>query len=71
MNELLDLRKRLGLSQSELGSILGVGQSAISQCERGGNYLSIKHAKRLIKLAAEKGVAVTLDELYRTEEDPA
>ncbi|SUD94251.1 Helix-turn-helix [Ralstonia mannitolilytica] len=70
MNGLIELRKRLRMSQAELGAGIGLGQSAISQCERGGCLLSPESAKRLIEFAKARGVTTSLDEIY-SDDGPA
>lgn len=67
MNGLIELRKRLRMSQAELGAGIGLGQSAISQCERGGCLLSPESAKRLIEFAKAHGITTSLDEIYSDE----
>lgn len=66
MNGLIQLRKRLGLSQSELGAALGVGQSAILQCERNVCFMSPELAMKLVSMARARGFSTSLDELYET-----
>jgi len=68
MNGLLELRKRLRLSQAQLAAGIGLGQSAISQCERGGCRLSPDSAMRLIEFAKRRGVVTSLDEIYMSGE---
>ncbi|WP_084545588.1 helix-turn-helix domain-containing protein [Cupriavidus malaysiensis] len=64
MNGLTELRKKLGLSQAKLGAAIGIGQSAISQCERGLCLMSIGQALRLVDFAKSRGVEATLDQIY-------
>src|ERR1051326_4032490 len=60
-------RKRLGLSQSELGRRIGVAQQQIQKYEDGGNALS---AARLSQIAVALGVPVP--SLFgRTDVDPS
>lgn len=50
-----DFRTRNGLSQSELGSLLGTTGSFISLVESGKNRLSADKVRRIEELASEKG----------------
>lgn len=58
------IRKRLKLSQADMGEALGVNQSAASQYERGELEFPIGRAVRLLDLAASKGLQLTLDQVY-------
>ncbi|MDC6133684.1 helix-turn-helix transcriptional regulator [Burkholderia gladioli] len=64
MNSLLQVRKRLSLTQRDLSVALGVGQSAISQYECGACDPSIEVSRKLIEVARNRGVSITLDEIY-------
>lgn len=59
------LRMLLNLRQDEWSRILDTTQSAISHTERGGVSASVPLAKRMQEEARQRGVAVTLDELYQ------
>jgi putative transcriptional regulator len=65
MNSLIDLRKRLSLSQAELGSAIEVNQSAISQYERGEIAMNPDVALRLIDFARSRGIEIAMETLYR------
>jgi DNA-binding XRE family transcriptional regulator len=71
MNGLITLRKRLALSQAELGAAIDVTQSTISQAERGDITLSVDVAKRAVLFARRKGIKTSLDELYMSETEAA
>lgn len=68
MNPIRRIRKAAGLSQAQLAATLKVSQSAISQYERGAIQPGIKQAKRLIALAADSGLSVSLDQVYEFPE---
>ena len=60
-------RSQTGMSQAELAGLLKVGQSAISTYEAGGMPDTII-AKRLVALARERRVRMSMDEIYSTLE---
>lgn len=68
MNPIRLVRKAAGLSQAQLAAKLKVSQSAISQYERGAIQPGIKQAKRLVALAADSGLSVSLDQVYEQPE---
>lgn len=47
---------------------LDVSQSAISQYERGAIQPGIKQAKRLVAIASQSGLSVSLDQVYEQAE---
>ena len=52
-------RERLGLSQDELASMVGVGTNSLSKVETGKNNFSFDHFLRLVRaLDAEPGVLI-------------
>ncbi|SQH12998.1 helix-turn-helix transcriptional regulator [Providencia heimbachae] len=63
-NNIKLIRKELGLSQSELASLLEVSQSNISHYERGSQRVPQDIASRVINLAGERGVPITFDDIY-------
>lgn len=71
MSNLQSIRKRLGVSQVELASALGVSQGAISHCECGRQEVMPEMARGLIRFAAERGVRVSFDDVYGTEKREA
>lgn len=70
MNPIRLVRKAAGLSQAQLAAKLKVSQSAVSQYERGAIQPGIKQAKRLVALAADSGLSVSLDQVYEQPEAP-
>ena len=58
-NYICELREKKGLSQSELGKILGVTNKAISKWENGGAYPSSE-----LMLPLAKALGVSIEELY-------
>jgi transcriptional regulator with XRE-family HTH domain len=68
MNSIRLVRKAVGLSQAQFAAKLEVSQSAISQYERGAIQPGIKQAKRLVALAADSGLSVSLDQVYEQPE---
>jgi transcriptional regulator with XRE-family HTH domain len=48
---MLTMRTRVGLTQAELGKILGVSRKAIGDWERGSSYPQAEHLKQFIALA--------------------
>ncbi|WP_376783786.1 helix-turn-helix transcriptional regulator [Achromobacter ruhlandii] len=70
MNPFRVVRKAAGLSQAQLAVMLDVSQSAVSQYERGAIQPCIKLAKRLVALAADSGLSVSLDQVYEQRGTP-
>jgi putative transcriptional regulator len=65
MSELRCIRDQLGLSQEELGVVLGgVTQGSISHYETGRRPFPPDLAVRLVGLAKGRGVAVSLERIY-------
>lgn len=64
MNPILELRKQLDVSQSELAAAIGVTQSAISQFEKDSATPSPDTVKKLIDFAKTRGVEVSFDSIY-------
>ncbi len=59
MLKVREIRKSLGISQSELAQKVNVNQTAVSQWERGIVTPSLDNAKRLADV-----LGCTIDELY-------
>jgi len=57
------LRNELGLSQSDMSTLLNMSQSAWSNCERGIRNLSVKKCYVLIKAAKIKGIEINIEYL--------
>lgn len=70
MNAILNIRKRLSVSQVGLSHELGVTQSLISQYENGMCHPSLRVARRLVDIAKSRGIDLTLDAIYSTCQDP-
>jgi putative transcriptional regulator len=64
MNPIRQLRKRLKVSQTELGKEIGVTQSAISQFENGSSIPSPDTVLKIIAFAKRRGVNVSFDSIY-------
>lgn len=66
------IRKRLGLTQTQAGEIIGVPhQSSVARIESGEYVLDAKQATLLVHYAREHGLALTLDMVYGLEYLPA
>lgn len=63
------IRERLGLTQAELGDVIGKSQGSVWLYEREVDPKTIppSAAKRLIAYAKSRRVKVTLDDLYAAE----
>lgn len=57
------IRKRLGLTQQQVGDIIGRTKSMVSQYE-GGLDLPVDAARKLIAEAALRGEVLTFDDFY-------
>ncbi|WP_408636922.1 helix-turn-helix transcriptional regulator [Paraburkholderia sp. RL17-368-BIF-A] len=68
MNSVSTIRKRLELSQHDLSVLLGVGQSAVSQYENDGCDPSVKVARKIVELAASRGIVITIAEVFAPSE---
>lgn len=53
MYKIKELREKKGLTQKELGRLVGVGQSVVAQYESGQRTPSLRIAERLAKQLAE------------------
>lgn len=58
------IRHRLGMTQTDLGTLFGVSKSMVSQYEAGSTDLPARMARELIHHAAAKGERVTFDDIY-------
>jgi transcriptional regulator with XRE-family HTH domain len=67
-NNIQKIRERLGLSQRDFADMIGVWQSAISHYENERNNVSPDVARRMIDVAAKRGIHITFDEIYATPE---
>lgn len=71
MNVFKEFRKRHSLSQAELGDLLNIGQSAISNYENSEREPEVHIAKQFVCIAKAKGDAYTLDDVYRADQTAA
>ena len=71
MNNVQTIRKRLGLSQSAFADAIGVTQGNVSHIESGDQEVMPYLARRIISMAAERGVSVTFDDIYSHPEETA
>lgn len=64
MNNLLSIRKRLGMSQTDFGEAIELSQGNVSHYECGRQSVPPDVARRIIKVAAERGHTVSFDDIY-------
>lgn len=64
MNTLKSIRQKLGTTQAELASALGVTQSQVSKYERDEQDIPPALARALIVYAKTKGHRVTFNDIY-------
>lgn len=67
MNNVQTIRKSLGLSQAAFAEAIGVSQGNVSHIEQGRQEVTPGLARRIIAAAADRGVDVTFDDIYRVE----
>lgn len=70
MNNILHIRKRLGLTQVAFGEAIGVSQGNVSHYELGRQEVPAEVARRVIAAADERGVSLTFDDIYRIGDAP-
>ncbi|KMV67168.1 XRE family transcriptional regulator [Tatumella sp. TA1] len=64
MNNLRNIRERLGMTQSELASAIGLKTAgAICHYENGRRDLSVAKCRKIIEALKEKGISVSFDDL--------
>ncbi|MBS0878639.1 MULTISPECIES: helix-turn-helix transcriptional regulator [unclassified Tatumella] len=64
MNNLRTIRKRLGMTQGELASAIGLKTAgAICHYEHGRRELSISMSRKILQVLNTKGASVSLDDL--------
>lgn len=63
MNRIRDIRKRLGLTQTQLAALLHCTQGNVAFYER-GQVMPPEVAKRLIRSAAARGVLLAFEDIY-------
>lgn len=64
MNNVLHIRKHLGMSQDEFGKAIGVSQGNVSHYELGKQEVSPEVARNIREFCCARGVGVTLDYIY-------
>ena len=64
MNNILAIRRRLGLQQSEFADSIGVTQSNVSHYENGRNDPSLDVGRKVVALAKQMGHCVTLEDVF-------
>ena len=64
MNDILSIRKRLGLQQVEFAEAIGVSQGNVSHYETERNDPSPDVGLRVVALAKSRGVLVTLEDVF-------
>ena len=69
MRKMQIIRSRLGMKQSELGDALGCSQMNVSYYERGQD-VPPKVARKLIEVAAARGLVITFDHIYGDADVP-
>ena len=65
MNNILQIRKRLGLSQVAFGKAIDVSQGNVSHYEQGRQEVPPEVARRVIAAAEALGHVVTFDDIYQ------
>ncbi|MBP9803291.1 MAG: helix-turn-helix transcriptional regulator [Candidatus Accumulibacter sp.] len=71
MNNILSIRKTLGLSQPAMGALVGVSGGNVSHYETGRQEVPASVARRIIEAAAERGHVLTFDDIYATPAEHA
>ena len=64
MNNIIHIRKLIGISQAELGAAIGVSQGNVSHYEQGRQEVPPDVARRLISAAKERGLVLTFNDVY-------
>ncbi len=63
-NRLPDIRKRLGLSQAQLATLLDMTQGNVAHIENGRQILTLDNAVSLIGVCRSKGIVIGLDDVF-------
>lgn len=67
MNNVLTIRRRLGLSQADFGAAIGVSQGNVSHYEQMRQEVPPHVARQIIEAAAKRGLSLTFDDIYGDE----
>lgn len=67
MNNVLTIRRRLGLSQADFGAAIGVSQGNVSHYEQMRQEVPPHVARQIIDTAAKRGLQLTFDDIYGDE----
>ena len=68
MNQLLNLRKKAKMTQSQFSALLEVSKQAVCNYEKGIRQPNIRCVTRMIKHLNEKGIECSLSDIYPPEE---
>lgn len=71
MNNIVQIRRQFGLSQKDFGEAIGVTQGNVSHYEHGRQEMPPAVARRVIEVAAARGIALTFDDIYGTHQHEA
>lgn len=63
-NRLLDIRKRLGMTQEQLADELGITQANVSHIETEKQILTLGNASALVGVCAKRGIVIGLDDIF-------
>ena len=66
-NNLKEIRKKLKLSQAQLGQLIGRTQSNIGHYENKGQRIPMDVARRIVSAAKFRGITITLEDIYGEE----
>lgn len=64
MNNINAIRQQLGMSQADFGAAIGVTAGNVSHYERQAQEVPPSVARRVIAVAAGRGVTVCFDDIY-------
>ena len=70
MNNILSIRERLAMSQSDFAEAISVTQGNVSHYECGRQEVPPAVARRVIDLAKSHGLGVSFDDIYRPQAEP-